>query len=87
MPLVSELNVHFSLGIDGISLAFILLTTFIMALCIANCNTTVNKAKDFVFYLMLIELFLMISFMTTDLFCFYVFFESVLIPMFIVVGY
>lgn len=87
IPLVSELNINFSLGIDGISLAFLLLTTFIMALCIANCNTSANKTKEFVFYLMLIELSLIISFMTTDLFCFYVFFESVLIPMFVVVGY
>lgn len=87
IPVVNRLNINFSLGVDGISLAFVLLTTFIMALCILNCNPNVSKAKEFVFYLMVIELFLMISFLTTDLFCFYVFFESVLIPMFIVVGY
>jgi NADH-quinone oxidoreductase subunit M len=87
MSLVSEYDINFSLGIDGISLPFIFLTTFIMFLCIINVDADMDNCKQYIINLLLIELFLLISFMTTDIFCFYVFFESVLIPMFLVVGY
>jgi NADH-quinone oxidoreductase subunit M len=87
MSLASEYNINFSLGIDGISLPFIFLTTFIMFLCILSVDPEMDNCKQYVINLLFIELFLLISFMTTDIFCFYVFFESVLIPMFLVVGY
>lgn len=82
VPLIKEYNLIFSLGLDGISLAFLLLTVFIMPLCIFATGNN----KEFIIYLLLIELFLILSFITTNLFFFYVFFESVLIPMFIIIG-
>jgi proton-translocating NADH-quinone oxidoreductase chain M len=81
-----EYNLCFSLGVDGISMCFVLLTTIIMPLCIfASWNITA-KPKEFVIYLLLIEFFLLISFSITDLLFFFVFFESVLIPMFLMIG-
>lgn len=86
IPLIPEYNLNFSLGLDGISLIFLLLTVFIMPICIFAANTVEVKKKDFILYLLVIELFLILSFITTNLFFFYVFFESVLIPMFIIIG-
>jgi len=86
IPLISEYNLVFSLGIDGISLLFLLLTVFIMPLCIFAASSIEKDTKDFIAYLLVIELFLILSFITTNLFFFYLFFESVLIPMFIIIG-
>lgn len=86
IPLIAEYNLIFSLGIDGISLLFLLLTVFIMPLCIFATSSVEKDTKQFLVYLLLIELFLILSFITTNLFFFYLFFESVLIPMFIMIG-
>ena len=86
IPLIPEYNLTFSLGIDGISLLFLLLTVFIMPLCIFAAASITKNTKQFIVYLLMIELFLILSFITTNLFFFYVFFESVLIPMFIMIG-
>lgn len=87
VPLLENYGIDFIIGLDGISLCFLLLTTFIMFLCwFAAAQIKVNS-KEFLFCLVLIELFLIISFIVLDLFFFYVFFESVLIPMFIIIGF
>lgn len=86
IPLIAEYNLVFSLGIDGISLVLLALTVFIMPLCIISASSVETDTKKFIIYLLLIELFLIISFITTNLFFFYIFFESVLIPMFILIG-
>lgn len=76
-----------SFGVDGFSLSLILLTAIIMPVCIyASINITKN-VNEFLICLLLIELFLIISFYTTNLLFFFVFFESVLIPMFLIIGY
>jgi NADH:ubiquinone oxidoreductase subunit 4 (subunit M) len=84
--IITNYNIFFSVGIDGISLCFMLLTAFIMPLCIIAAESIKRFSKEFLIYLLLIEFLLLISFSTTDLFFFYVFFESVLIPMFIIIG-
>lgn len=86
VPIIPDYNLNLSLGVDGISLCFLLLTTFIMPICIFAAGNVVLNYKQFVIYLLLIELFLILSFTITNLFFFYVFFESVLIPMFIMIG-
>lgn len=86
IPIIAEYNLVFSLGVDGISLLFLLLTVFIMPLCIFAAASVKKDIKQFLIYLLIIELFLILSFITTNLFFFYVFFESVLIPMFILIG-
>lgn len=77
------------LGIDGLSIFFLLLTSFLIFLCFLDIwmyETIFNKLKEFVIYFLLLELFLIVAFTTLDLFIFYIFFESVLIPMFLIIG-
>lgn len=86
LPLISQYNLNLSFGLDGISLCFLLLTAFIIPICVFACGTIDVNYKQFIIYILLIELFLVISFLVTNLLFFYVFFESVLIPMFIIIG-
>jgi proton-translocating NADH-quinone oxidoreductase chain M len=76
-----------SFGIDGISLFFILLTTFITPLCLlTSYKKGLIRIKDYCLSLLLLELFLIFSFVTVDLMAFFIFFESILIPMFFLIG-
>lgn len=78
---------HLHIGIDGISLYFVLLTTFITPICIlSNWDSVKENIKYFVIAFLLMETLLIAVFVVLDLLLFYVFFESVLIPMFLVVG-
>jgi len=84
---ITSYNLTLTLGVDGISLFFILLTTFIIPLCILiNWNIITFYEKEFLLLLFLIEFFLLIVFTALNLFLFYLFFEAILIPMFIVIG-
>lgn len=85
--LIKKFNVDFVIGLDGISVCFILLTAFIMMLCWFAGLQIRTHYKEFIFCLILIELFLILSFIMLDLFFFYVVFESVLIPMFVIIGF
>jgi proton-translocating NADH-quinone oxidoreductase chain M len=87
---VSYLNFNFLFGVDGISLLFVLLTTFLVPLCLLfswNTATTfrLNPAKYFAVFL-IIETFILVVFTTLDLFVFYIFFEAVLLPIFLIIG-
>ena len=86
VPLIPEYNLNLTFGVDGISLCFLLLTAFIMPICIFAAKNITQNYKQFIIYLILIELFLTLTFLTTNLFFFYVFFEAVLIPMFLIIG-
>lgn len=86
LPIIPEYNLNLSLGLDGISLSFLLLTAFIMPLCVLSSTNVTLNYKQFIIYLLFTQLFLILSFVVTDLFFFYVSFESVLIPMFIIIG-
>ena len=78
---------HFHIGVDGISLYFVLLTTFITPLCLlANWDNLKFGYKYFFIAFLLMETLLIAVFVVLDLMLFYVFFEAVLIPMFLVVG-
>ena len=83
----SSWNIHFSLGIDGISLFFIVLSAFLVPACIlVSYDGIKTQQKEFMMLFLLLEGFLMCVFSVLDLVLFYIFFESVLIPMFILVG-
>ena len=74
------------LGIDSISLFLIILTTFLIPLCIlTNWNNSLYF-KEYVICFLLLESFLIFIFSVLDLLIFYIFFESVLIPMFLIIG-
>lgn len=87
LPWLSFFNVYYSLGIDGISIFFIILTAFLIPICILiSWNSIIYKMKEFILMLLITELLLINVFAVLDLFFFYVFFEGVLIPMFIIIG-
>jgi len=80
-------GIRFTLGIDGIALMMILLTTFIMPLCVLGSWTSVNKKVETYFALMLILTSGMLGvFMARDLFLFYVMWEVMLVPMYFIIG-
>ncbi len=77
----------FTLGVDGLSLVFILLTTLIIPLCILyNYNSILVYFKENIVLFLVTETLLLLVFLVTDLFWFYIFFESILIPMFLLIG-
>ena len=81
------LNVNLNLGIDGISLFFVLLTTLLIALCLLISWETVKlNLKEYLISFLVMEFFLIGVFCVLDLLMFYIFFESVLIPMFLIIG-
>ena len=86
IPLMPENDLNLSFGVDGISLCLVLLTAFIIPLCVFASKNITKNYKEFIIYLLLIELFLTLTFLTTNLFFFYVFFEGILIPMFLIIG-
>ena len=75
------------LGIDGIALSLILLTTVIMPISLLVAwNSISTKWRAFAINMLILEGFLLLSFTVLDLFVFYLAFESVLIPMFLIIG-
>ena len=83
----SYANINVTLGIDGISLFFILLTTFLIPTCLLASWDSIQKyIKEYFLAFILMEILLILVFSVSDLLLFYVFFESVLIPMFIIIG-
>jgi len=81
------LNIYYSIGIDGISLFFIILTTFLMPLCLLLSWLNISyRLKEFIICMLLTEFFLINVFSVLDLFFFYLFFESILLPMFLIIG-
>ena len=80
-------NLNFILGVDGISLFFVLLTTLLIPLCLLTSWKSVNiNLKEFLIAFLFLNFFLIGTFCVLDLLFFYIFFESVLIPMFLIVG-
>jgi proton-translocating NADH-quinone oxidoreductase chain M len=81
------LNLNISLGIDGISLFFILLTTLLIPLCLlASWNSVGFNLKEFLIAFLFLDFLLIACFCSLDLLIFYVLFESTLIPMFLIIG-
>lgn len=81
------LNIQYIFGLDGISILLINLTTFLIPVCILiNIVSISYRFKEYVLMLFLLEILLINTFSILNLFFFYVFFESVLIPMFIIIG-
>jgi len=79
--------INFHLGIDGISILFILLTTFITPICIFSGIQSIKfKIKEFLIAILLLETLMIGVFCSLDLVIFYLFFEGGLIPMFLIIG-
>ena len=79
--------INYKVGIDGISILFIVLTTFITPICIVSVNNSIQKnLKDFLVAILVMESFMIGVFCSLDLVVFYLFFEAGLIPMFLIIG-
>jgi NADH-quinone oxidoreductase subunit M len=84
---IPSLGITYSLGIDGISLYLVLLTTFLTAICVLACWTDIQvKVKEFLVCLLFLETGMIGVFCALDLFLFYVFWEVMLIPMYLLIG-
>ena len=79
--------IKFKLGVDGISVLFIVLTTFITPICIISCiNSIKERIREFLIAILVLETFMIGVFCSLDLVIFYLFFEAGLIPMFLIIG-
>ncbi|WP_343794654.1 NADH-quinone oxidoreductase subunit M [Brevundimonas kwangchunensis] len=78
---------QYHLGVDGISILFVLLTAFLMPICIlASWNTIKDRVVDYMIAFLVLETLVIGVFTSLDLFLFYIFFEGTLVPMFIIIG-
>jgi NADH-quinone oxidoreductase subunit M len=80
------LGLSYRMGVDGISVLFVMLTTFIMPLTIAASWNVTSRVKDYMIAFLLLETLMLGVFMALDLVLFYLFFEAGLIPMFLIIG-
>lgn len=86
-PLIESINCHFHLGIDGISILFILFTALLVPLCIlASWNEIKFRVKEYMIAFLLLEMLIIGVFSALDFLLFYIFFEAMLIPMFLIIG-
>nr|YP_006665879.1 NADH dehydrogenase subunit 4 [Porphyra umbilicalis]AFC17782.1 NADH dehydrogenase subunit 4 [Porphyra umbilicalis] len=80
-------NIYYTIGIDGISLFFIVLTTWLVTTCVLiSWNMTNTQIKEYLICFLTLEFILIQVFCVLDVLFFYIFFESVLIPMFLIIG-
>lgn len=84
---IPKLSINYCVGIDGISLVFILLTTFLTPIAIlTSWNVIIDKIKEYMITFLVLETLILGSFCALDLVLFYIFFEAVLIPMYLIIG-
>lgn len=84
---ISLFNIEYYLGIDGISILFVLLSALITILCVlVSWNSIEKKVKEFFVSLLLLEGAMIGVFCALDFFLFYIFWEAMLIPMFLLIG-
>jgi len=77
----------YHMGVDGISMLFVILSTFLMPFCIlASWNSVTKSVKEYMVAFLVLEAFMIGVFCALDLILFYIFFEAGLIPMFLIIG-
>ncbi len=80
------MGLSYKMGVDGISILFVMLTTFMMPLVIAASWNVTTRVKDYMIAFLMLETLMLGVFMALDLVLFYLFFEAGLIPMFLIIG-
>ena len=84
---ISGAGISYHLGIDGISMPFILLSTFLVPLSIlASWGSITHRVRDYMMAFLVLETMMVGMFASLDMLMFYLFFEGVLIPMFLIIG-
>src|SRR3984885_12153237 len=87
LPWIPTPNIHYHMGIDGISVWLVVLTTFLTPLCVLiSWNSIHERVKEFFIILLILETSLIGVFCALDLFLFYFFWEATLIPMALLIG-
>ena len=86
-PWLPDYGIHYFVGIDGISLLLVLLTTFLMPIVLLASWHDVSKSlRSYVFFMLFLETGMLGAFVTLNLFAFYVFWELMLVPMYFIIG-
>ena len=80
------LGLNYKMGVDGISILFVMLTTFLMPITILACWNVQTRVKEYMIAFLLLETLMLGVFCALDLVLFYLFFEGGLIPMFLIIG-
>jgi len=84
---VADWNIQYFLGVDGLSILLVLLTSFLTPISILSTWTAVEeRVKDFMIFFLLLEIGMMGVFLAQDLFLFYIFWEFTLVPMYFLIG-
>jgi NADH-quinone oxidoreductase subunit M len=87
LPWVASLGIEYFIGVDGLSILLVLLTTFLTPLCVLiSWNDIKTKTKQFFALLLMLETGILGVFVALDLFLFYLFWEAMLIPMYFLIG-
>ncbi|HXE90938.1 MAG TPA: NADH-quinone oxidoreductase subunit M [Terriglobales bacterium] len=87
LPWIPSPNIHYHLGVDGISVWLVVLTTFLTPLCVlVSWKSVYERVKEFFVLLLVLETAMIGVFLALDLFLFYFFWEAVLIPMALLIG-
>ena len=80
-------GINYKLGVDGISMLFVLLTTLLTPICVLSSWECIRvRIKEYMISFLIMETFMIGMFCALDMVVFYVFFEAVLIPMFVIIG-
>ncbi|NUB43450.1 NADH-quinone oxidoreductase subunit M [Fertoebacter nigrum] len=79
-------GLKYKMGVDGISVLFVMLTTFLMPITIASCWGVESRVKEYMIAFLVLETLMLGVFCALDLVLFYLFFEAGLIPMFLIIG-
>jgi NADH-quinone oxidoreductase subunit M len=80
------LGLHYKMGVDGLSVLFVMLTTALMPLTIGACWSVEVRVKEYMIAFLLLETLMIGVFTSLDIVLFYLFFEGGLIPMFLIIG-
>lgn len=84
---IASLNIGYKVGVDGISVFFVLLATFLTPICILSSWQAVQmRVKEYMIAFLVLETMMVGMFAALDFVVFYIFFEAVLIPMFLIIG-
>ena len=87
LPWIADYGIHYHVGIDGISLLLVILTTFLLPVALlASWNDIEKSLKSYVFFMLFLETGMLGAFVSLNLFQFYVFWELMLVPMYFIIG-
>lgn len=86
MAWIPAFGIEYSVGLDGISLFLVLLTTLLMPVAILASWSVRDRVKEYLIFMLLLETGMLGAFVALDLFLFYVFWEVMLVPMYFLIG-